>query len=49
VKLLFEHLPALEAWLKEEYNDKFVTKVSPHPLAASYCLNISPHSLADGE
>ena len=29
VKLLFKRLPALEAWLKEAYNDKFVTRVGP--------------------
>ena len=28
VELLFKHLPAMEAWLKEEYDDKFVAEVS---------------------
>ena len=27
VELLFKHLPALECWLSESYDDKFVTKV----------------------
>lgn len=27
VQLLFKHLPTLETWLKEAYNDKFVTGV----------------------
>jgi len=32
VELLFKRLPAMEAWLKEQYNDDYVAEVSFHQL-----------------
>lgn len=48
VELLFKRLPALETWLKEAYNDKFVTKVSPDLPELFTPLKL-PSSPPDGE